>query len=144
MREMGHSLLITDGEEEQCRGSHWLMNREQDIADEINKNHRFIVQLDRRKGTDYKCYSVGTDAFRQYVEHVTGYSEPDRHYAADIVVLCRDICGVNLSVRYHREHTDHEYLVLKEWQDSFEICCHWLSGPGLPRFKLHEKFAERM
>ena len=144
LRETGHSILITNGEEEQCKGSHWLMDHQRDVADDINENHQFIVQLDRRNGTDYKCYSVGTDSFRQYVEQVTGYSEPDRRYATDIVALCREICGVNLSVGYHREHSDEEYLVLKEWQDSLDLCRRWLSAPGLPRFYLHEKFSQNV
>jgi hypothetical protein len=75
---MGHSILITNGEEKGCRGSHWLMAQNGDVAEEINRNHRFAVQLDRRNGTDYKCYSVGTDAFRAYIEEMTGYTEPDR------------------------------------------------------------------
>jgi hypothetical protein len=52
------------------------------------------------------------------------------------VTLCRDICGVNLSVGYHREHSDQEYLVLDEWQRSLDLCRRWLSGAGLPRFSL--------
>jgi len=138
LRDSGHSLLITNGEEHGRRGSSWLMNENRDIAEEINANHRFVLQLDRRNGTDYKCYSVGTDDFRRYIEGVTGYSEPDRRYDTDIVTLCRDICGVNLSVGYHREHIDQEYLVLDEWQRSLALCRRWLATPGLPKFRLHE------
>ncbi len=138
LKDTGHSLLIANGQEDGCKGSRWLMEHHGDIAAEINRNHQFAVQFDRRNGTDYKCYSVGTDAFREYIELVTGYSEPDRRFETDIVFLCRNICGVNLSVGFHREHSKEEYLILEEWQRSLDLCRRWLSTPNLPRFSLHE------
>ena len=36
LKDMGHSILITDGEERGGWGSGWLMNENQDIAVEIN------------------------------------------------------------------------------------------------------------
>jgi hypothetical protein len=111
------------------------MDENIDIADEINRNHQFMVQLDRRNATDYKCYNVGTDDFRRYVEESTGYSEPDLCSATDIKVLCRDITGVNLSIGYHNEHKTEEYLVLAEWQHTLNICRRWLSEVQLPIFR---------
>jgi len=136
LRDMGHSLLITHGEEHGAKGSRWLMGAvgNEDLAQEINSTHQFMIQLDRRNGRDFKCYSVGTEQFRSYLQEVTGYSEPDRQYSTDIVVLCRDVTGVNLSVGYHSEHTPQEYLCLAEWTHTLEICQTWLAQPALPRF----------
>lgn len=136
LKDLGHSILITSGEEHGRQGSNWLMDENIDIADEINRNHQFMVQLDRKNGTDYKCYEVGTDDFRMYVERTTGYSEPNRCSATDIKVLCRDITGVNLSIGYHGEHTRDEYLVLAEWQHTLKICRDWLAEMQLPKFRL--------
>lgn len=137
LREMGHSILITNGEEHGRKGSNWLMNWNHDIANEINLNHQFLIQLDRRNGTDFKCYSVGTDIFRTYVSQKTGYSEPDRLSYTDIVTLCRDICGVNLSIGYYNEHRADEYLVIDEWVNTLNICRKWLSESEMPRFSLN-------
>ncbi|OQY09386.1 MAG: hypothetical protein B6I30_09910 [Desulfobacteraceae bacterium 4572_187] len=93
------------------------MNYNHDIADKINFEHQFVVQLDRRNGRDFKCYSVGTDEFRNYVGQTTGYIEPDRSAYTDIVTICRDICGVNLSIGYHSEHCENEHLVISEWEN---------------------------
>lgn len=131
---MGHSLLITNGEEDRRQGSTWLMTANHDIAEEINREHQFIVQLDRRNGNDFKCYTVGTDEFRSYVEQKTGYNEPDRRSYADIVTICRDITGVNLSIGYRNEHSSDECLYLKEWQNTLKLCRIWLSEQELPRF----------
>ncbi len=137
LKDSGHSLLITDGEEHGSIGSYWLMNEPEnkDVSDSINQDHQFAIQLDRRNGKDFKCYSVGTDKFRQYVSKKTGYTEPDRSAGTDIVELCRDITGVNLSVGYHNEHTEDEYLDLFEWQGTLNLCREWLAEEELPRFK---------
>lgn len=136
LKEMGHSILITNGEEHGRKGSNWLMNKNHDIADAINLNHQFVVQLDRRNDKDFKCYSVGTDKFRTYVRKTTGYSEPDRSSYTDIVTLCRDICGVNLSIGYRSEHSEDEHLVVSEWVNTLNICRKWLSASELPHFSL--------
>ncbi len=134
LRDLGHSLLITNGEEKRSLGGKWLMGSNPDLADKINATHQFAVQLDRRNATDFKCYKVGTKSFKAYVKKNTGYSEPDRERSTDIVILCRDICGVNLSIGYYNEHTDDEYLVVEEWVNTLNICRRWLSGIDLPRF----------
>lgn len=136
LKEMGHSILLTNVEEGGRVGSHWLMNANEDIAKKINSDHQFVVQLDRRNGNDFKCYTVGTDEFRTYVSQITGYSEPDRLSYTDIVTLCRDICGVNLSIGYRNEHTEDEHIVVGEWVNTLNICRKWLSESELPLFRL--------
>ncbi len=143
LRDLGHSLLITDGEEHGQQGSSWLMEANQDIAEEINRDHRFVVQFDRRNGNDYKCYRVGTEEFRRYVEQKTGYTEPDRRSSTDIVSICRDITGVNLSIGYRNEHTADECLCLNEWQGTLDVCRRWLSEQKLPRFTRWQQGYER-
>lgn len=137
LKETGHSLLITHGEERGCRGSEFLMHANPDIADEINAIHQFAVQLDRRNSRDFVCYTVGTDVFRRYVRQMTGYSEPARSSYSDIGTLCRDICGVNLSIGYYNEHSVDEYLVVDEWLATLNMCRKWLAKHELPRFRLN-------
>ncbi|MGC8658093.1 MAG: hypothetical protein ACP5U1_03375 [Desulfomonilaceae bacterium] len=136
LKNMGHSLLITNGEEKGQLGAAWLMNHNNDIADEINRDHQFVVQLDRRNGADFKCYNVGTDGFRFYVADKTGYAQPDRRSSTDIKTLCREIPGVNLSIGYHREHDKGEYLDVAQWEHTLERVAMWLSEENLPKFAL--------
>ena len=110
------------------------MEENKDLAEEINKEHQFIVQFDRRGKSDYKCYDVGTDEFRSYVEMITGYQEPDRKSSTDIKVLCREICGVNLSVGYYMEHTNKAYLFYEEWLKSLKLVMRWFNEDKLPKF----------
>ncbi len=134
LRNLGHSLLLTSGEENGCRSSHWIMEQNRDVAKSI-QDHRFLVQFDRSGACDFKCYSVGTPAFREYVRVATGYEEPDQLSNTDIVVLARKVCGVNLSVGYYLEHTTREQLVFEEWKYTLDKSKHWLSGENLPKFE---------
>jgi hypothetical protein len=135
LKGLGHSLLVTNGEEDGQKGVGWLMSENKDIAEEINHDHQFVIQLDRRNGRDFKCYDVGTDEFRSYVAEKTGYTEPDQRFTTDIVTLCREIAGVNLSVGYHKEHGNQEHLNIAEWEHTLNLCYRWLAEKELPRFK---------
>lgn len=136
LKDLGHSILITDGEEQGQLGAKYLVNNCQDIANAINDDHQFVVEFDRRNGRDFKCYNVATDDFRRYVQSVTGYTEPDRHSRTDIVELCRRVCGVNLSIGFYGEHSPLEELRFDEWANTLNLCRRWLSQADLPRFPL--------
>jgi len=136
LRDLGHSLLVTSGEENGQQASRAIMEDEahRDIAEEIQQTHQFAVEFDRRHARDFKCYDVGTDEFRAYCAQMTGYTEPDREPVTDICVLCRDICGVNLSVGFYGEHTPDETLNVAEWQGTLLMARTWLADEQLPRF----------
>ena len=136
LKDLGHSLLVTNGEEHGQTGSTWLMDDNKDIAEEINQDHQFVIEFDSRNGRDFKCYDVGTDEFRSYVAEKTGYRDPDRRSTTDIRTLCRDIAGVNLSIGYHNEHHENEYLSIVEWEHTVGVVQKWLSERKLPKFIL--------
>lgn len=136
LKDLGHSLLVTNGEENGQKGAKWLMSHNKDIADEINQDHQFVIELDRRNVGDFKCYDVGTDEFRSYVAQKTGYTEPDLGSWTDIRILCQEIEGVNLSIGYHNEHGNQEYLNIAEWEHTLEVVREWLSEADLERFAL--------
>ena len=136
LRDLGHGLLLTDGEEYGGIGAEFLRWCCPDIFDEINRRYRFMIEIDRRGGGDFKCYNVGTEEFRAYVGQKTAFTEPDRLRSTDIVYLCRDICGVNLSCGYYGEHTEAEYLKKSEWLHTLRLLKSWLSETDIPEFPL--------
>lgn len=138
MLNSGHGILITDGEEGGAFGSEFLKRVHPEIFSEINQKYQFMIQIDRCGTGEFKCYNVGSEAFRSYVAEKTGFSEPDRLRSTDVVHLCRDICGVNLACGYYKEHTDEEYLVKKEWLHTLELLKVWLADENLPKFVLDE------
>lgn len=134
LKDLGHSILITNDEEHGQKGSNWLMSCNPDIADKINFEHQFIVQLGRRNGSDFKCYHVGTEEFSNYVEQISGYTEPNCSSYTDIVTICRDICGVNLSIGYNEENSENEYLVIYDMRKYIEYMPKMVIRKKLPRF----------
>lgn len=134
--DLGHSILLTDDEEIGMVGSRHLRRFAPEAFEEMQK-HSFFVQFDRMGRVDFKCYSVGTDEFRNYVRVTTGLTEPNRSSFTDIVTLCRDVAGVNISVGYQHEHTPEEYLGLADWDFALHTARAWLSQPT-PRFELSE------
>lgn len=138
LRESGHSLLVPDCEEGGLVGSRWLMSdsANADIADALNAEHQFMIEFDRQNAREFKCYEVGTDEFRGYVMQKTGYTEPDRLRGSDIKVLCRDICGVNLSVGFGDEHTPGEFVRYTDWKRTLDLARAWLADDAIPRFAL--------
>ncbi len=136
LKDSGHSILITDGEERGVLGSCYLYSQHREIYDEINREHQFMVEFDRRNGNDFKCYDSGSSDFKKYVALKTGFSEPDKKSTTDIAVLCNKICGVNLSIGFYNEHTENEHLIYEEWLNTLNISRKWLKEKYLPKFKL--------
>lgn len=131
LRHLGHSLLITSGEECGCVATHRIMKSlywQKKIAE-----HQFAIEFDRRSNNDIVFYDVGTNKFATYVANETGYKAAPGS-VTDISHLCQDICGVNMSVGYYDEHTANERLVLKEFERTLDTAYKWLSKKDLPRF----------
>ena len=136
LRDSGHSLLITDGEEKKLQGATWIRDYHSDLLDNINKIHQFVVEFDRKNAGEFKCYTVGTPDFVKYIRHQTKYCEKKDCGSTDISVLCMHICGVNLSIGYQNEHSADEHLTLADWEHTLNLTCKWLEHEELPRFKL--------
>ena len=121
LKDMGHSLLITDGEETGRIGAFHIKEQYPEIFKELNQ-HSYMVQLDRRNASDYKCYRLPvTKEFKDFIEKETNYTDAGVTAFTDIVTLCSEICGVNLSVGYYNEHSSSEILVFDEWYHTLEV-----------------------
>jgi len=137
LKDLGHSLLILDGEEHGQVGAHFLQESNPVLFEEIN-NHSFMLQLDRRGSHDYKYYKLPvTEQFISYIEQETGYELATGKGRTDIGVLCTRICGVNLSVGYYDEHKPEEKVVIDEWLHTLDIVRKMLKKP-LVQFLLKE------
>lgn len=128
LKDTGHSLLIVDGEEHGQIGSRNIRENYPTLFDELNA-HAYAVQLDRREHKNYKVYRLPVSReFISFVERETGYENAGSASRTDIIVLCRDICGVNLSIGYYNEHTEQERLVFDEWYETLTLTERLLSG----------------
>lgn len=129
LRESGHSLLVLDGEEYGSLAARHLRDAHPDLFDELNA-HAYAVEVDRREDKNYKTYHLPVSReFYRMIEAKTGYRSAGNRSSTDITVLCRDICGVNLSIGYYDEHTEEERLVLSEWYRTLSLLEEMLRGP---------------
>ena len=135
LRNCGHSLLITDGEEYGQIGANYIIEKYPDIAEELN-SHQYFIQLDRCGSNDYKTYFIPvTKDFRKYIEENTQYKNAGKTSVTDIVALCTEVCGVNLSVGYYKEHTPKESVVYDEWLHTLQLLRIFLQKEQ-PKFNL--------
>jgi hypothetical protein len=132
LRELGHTLILTNGEESGCLSSMQLMSDEEQA--QFVASHQFAVQLDRKGRNDLVFYNVGSEDFAKYCIEQTGY-EFAQGTSTDICVLCEKICGVNMSVGYRNEHTENEVLNVRWWIRTLSTLKRWLAQENLPRFE---------
>lgn len=133
LRNLGHSLLITSGEEIGCKTSKWMMQNDW-WKDEINKKHQFAIQFDRRGRTNVVFYDVSSKDFEKYILENTQYSR-EMGFGTDIKHLCKTLCGVNISVGYYREHNPSEVLLFSQWHHTLYIAQNLLKLQNIPRFE---------
>jgi hypothetical protein len=133
LRNLGHSLMITSGEEKGCISARWLTKTAY-WQGEINDAHQFAIELDRRGRNDIVFYEIATKAFTQYAKKQTGY-KPCGGSFSDICVLCDGICGVNISVGYYNEHTIEEKIRVDQWLNTLMTVARWIRQRDLPRFE---------
>ncbi len=128
LRESGHSLLLTDGEEHGRVGAAFLAQNKL-LLRELN-SHTFMLELDLRGNNGYKTYDLPvTSDFTSYVERETGFFHVPKSAGTDIILLCREICGANLSVGYAAEHSPQEELIYAHWQKNLDLLRAMLRKP---------------
>ena len=133
LRSSGHSLLITCGEEHGQLGSRFLKDSNPELFQEIN-DHTFILQLSHRGYGKYTSYNLPVpQAFKDFIEKKTKFSEQDDGGQTDICVLCDTVSGANLSIGYYNERSPGEVLNYNKWKHTLDLVREMLKEhPGRP------------
>jgi hypothetical protein len=118
LRNSGHSILITDGEEKGCVGARAAANT---IPEELAK-HQFAVEIDRQHDSEMVFYDVSTKEFEAYMKKVSGF-RIDFGSSTDIIPVCNaaGICGVNLAAGYWGQHTSSEMFCYDAWLRTYKV-----------------------
>ncbi len=127
--ESGHSILITDGEEKGKIGACYLKKSNPSLFKELNR-HQYMIEFDWAGTNDCLYNQVNnTKQFKKYIEGKLGFVDSKSKGGTDLGVLCRNICGVNLGIGYHSQHSANEALVLEEWENTLEKVSDFLTHP---------------
>lgn len=135
LRDLGHSLLITNGEESGCIAAKTLAE-DTWWSKEFNETHNFAVEFDRKDEKDIVFYDIGTKSFADEVKKETSF-KPEYGSSTDIKHICKRICGVNLSVGYTGPHFADEKLYINSWLNTLKVANDWLSK-GTKKFELNK------
>lgn len=134
LRNSGHSLLLTNGEEHGKAGVKLLMENRR-LFRKINRS-RWMLALDW-VGTD-SCLFYGvenTELFKRYIQTKSPFCDSKVNAGCDLFYLCKKVCGVNIGVGYHRYHKETECLSVNEWEHTFDALTTLLQQPQR-RFRL--------
>lgn len=142
LRDSGHSLLIVDGEEKGKHGAKYLKNAFPKLFRQLNR-HCFMVEMDWAGAGGCLYNQVdNSQAFKDYILTQAGFTDSRKKGGCDLQILCRDICGVNLSTGWHGCHTPGESLVVSEWEDTYVALKKFLEQPQR-KFRIPLKFRIR-
>lgn len=129
---LGHSILLLSGEEDGCLGARQFMSR-LNRAKELQQ-HQFALEFDRHDKRDIVFYQCWTPEFIEYCLTETGYRW-NQGSLSDICVLCKEMCGANISVGYYHEHTPFEELNIEWFTNTINVAELWLSRQNIPSFQ---------
>lgn len=137
LRDCGHTILLVNGEEKGKHGARFLRKSNPKLFRMLNR-HRFMIELDTYGSGRCNYNQVdNTKKFRNYIGKTLGFRDDTGRGGCDLQVLCKSICGVNVAVGYHNQHTPGEYLSLAEWEHTLSCLDTFLS-------QRHPRFATNM
>lgn len=128
LRNSGHALLLTSGEEvggvaaNQVETHPWLVT--------YLAASRALIQFDRRGSGEVVNYSPGSDQLMSELATAMGREQADGSYTdvATIEQVC-GVQGVNISIGFYYEHTRQETLDVRDWYRTVRIMQRVLSRP---------------
>ena len=133
MRSLGHSILLVPDEEIGCLGSTHVASEYPHIL----KDHSFMMQFDRRGSYDLVYYGFFNAAFDAFLRSsFAGYSK-GHGSCTDIIKLIptAGICGVNISIGFHSEHTSSERVDILDYIRTVYYARNLLKQKNLPTFQ---------
>ena len=135
LRNSGHSLLIVHGEEKGKHGARFLRKAYPKLYRELNR-HQFMMEMDWA-GFGGCLYNQvdNTPAFKAYITETLGFTDSRARGGCDLQILCRKICGVNVSTGWNYCHRPTETLDCDQWLQNYEALERFLEKPQ-PRYKI--------
>ena len=136
LRNSGHTILLVNGEEKGKHGAKYLKKSNPALFRQLNQ-HRFMIELDWQGTGGCLYHQVDyTKQFHAYITNTLGFQDDCKKGGCDLQILCQRICGVNIGVGYHKQHSPKEYVSLEEWENTYRCLCSFLERAH-PRFAIN-------
>ncbi len=120
LRDLGHGILLLDGEEKGHFAAKYIQSQEPKLLRELN-SYSFLLALDF-PGKDF-CHYHGlpvSRAFCKYVESEFSCKPYPKKFGSDLPYLSTSRCGVNIGIGYYLMHRKEEALELAHWLEVYE------------------------
>jgi len=129
LKDLGHSILIVNGEEEYTLGARNIVENYSDIFNELNSTHQYMLEFDKGGYGVFETYNLKvSNDFVRFLERKTQYEKGNSILFTDICTLSRDICAANISIGYDYAHTQSEFLRYEYWEKTLNIFRDLLNG----------------
>lgn len=125
-------IILTTGEERGGMGAYALIDKHKKAPFDI----KFFIELDRQGDNDCVFYNCDNKDFIKTIEKY-GFKEAEGTFT-DISIIAPEwgAAAVNLSVGYYQEHTNAEYLKIKELNSTiYRVVAILCDNDKLPAFK---------
>lgn len=113
------SVLFCEDEEIGCVGSRKFCKQEK-LNDALKGDINYIIELDRKGNSDIVFYSNDNPDFTKYIQdNMPGFTKATGS-CSDISELMPTLnrSGVNFSCGYYKPHTDSEYVVMEDMDNT--------------------------
>lgn len=99
---------------------------------------KMIVEIDRKGKNDAVYYDCENDDFEKYVTG-KGYKTAYGSFSdISLVAPTIGVAAVNLSSGYYNPHTQHEYIVISETENTIKTVCEMVNDALDPSFPVYE------
>ena len=141
LKNSGHSILIMDSEENNKVSHNFLKKNYPQYLKEFN-NHSYMLEIDL-PNFGY-CSSARIANKQEFVEFIKQglflkTNPVMEKLGTDVTVLCKNICGINISCGYYDQHKGNETLNGEQWCTTLYYLNNFLKKPqkkfGVSYFK---------
>ena len=120
LRELGHGLLLLDGEEKGHFAAKYIQSQHKHLLRELNR-YSYLLALDF-PGKEF-CHYHGIPVSRRfckYVESEFSCRPYPKKFGSDLPYLSTSRCGVNIGIGYYLMHRKEEALELANWLEVYD------------------------
>ena len=143
LKESGHSLLIMDSEEYHKTAHQFLIKKHKKLLRELNR-HQYMLEIDLMgAGLCSSSRIANTKKFEAYIKSKLSLKSTPKldGLGTDISILCKNICGMNISCGYSSQHTGKETLDTKQWHNTL---CQLEAFLGQPHNRFKTDYVKRI
>jgi hypothetical protein len=137
LKDSGHSLLVLNGSASgDLTASRFLRDENKYLFEKINRDHNFALDFSLPGKANIRTFGQGKNDLGKFISDRTDFTVSGTEEKSDLCVICKDICGANISTGYYNERTGNEKIDDQAWLDTLNAARILLNRETDIRFSL--------